>query len=277
MNASTSNDSSKTHKAAKLLADSVSQLMNSETYISALKFRQKFHSYSMRNVWLIYTQCPTATHVAGYHKWLELGRHVRKGETGISILAPLTRKTKDEEGGDTYYISGFKTATVFDIGQTDGQDLPQLPEPKLLEDNTLTIQLLLGKTQMYARAKGFTLSKTKLFNANGFYTPATKQIVIRDDLPPLQHLKTLLHELSHALFEHSTKEYRPTIELEAESCAFLICNSLGLDTSSYTFPYIANWADQPEQILPAAERACKVADEILAALNEVEIELPLAA
>jgi antirestriction protein ArdC len=241
----------------------VTRLMTSETYISALHFRAKFHRYSMHNVWLIFTQYPTATQVAGYHTWLGLGRYVKKGETGISILAPLVRKTKDDEGNEHIYISGFKTATVFDIAQTEGQDIPQLPAAKLLEDNSLEIQLLLGKTQLYARSKGFTLSKADLDRAHGFYNVAKKQIVIKEGLAPLQHLKTLLHELAHALFEHSTKQYRPTVELEAESCAFLVCDALGLDTSSFSFAYLANWADEPMQILPAAERACKVADEIL--------------
>lgn len=270
-----------THKAAKLLAESVSNLMNSETYISALKFRQKFHAYSMRNVYLIYTQCPTATHVAGYHKWLELGRHVKKGETGISILAPLTRKTKDEEGGDTYYISGFKTATVFDIAQTDGQELPELPKPQLLDLNNQTIQQTIQRLKSYAHSHQITIKKTpNLGTALGSYTYANNHIHLRENLPPLQMTKTLIHELAHARL-HTKDDNKPRHlkELEAESCAFLVCNALNLDTSTYSFAYLANWADDPSEILPAAERACKVADEILnqITINHSTIDLPMAA
>jgi antirestriction protein ArdC len=268
------NDSSKTNKAAKLLAESVCNLMNSETYKAALQFRNKFHAYSMRNVWLIYTQCPTATYVAGYHRWLELGRHVRKGETGISILAPMTRKAKDDNGTDTFYISGFKTATLFDVSQTDGQDLPELPVPQLLELDSEGIRQAITSLESYAQTQDITIIKTAFNNtALGSFHYRSKTIRLRDDLPPLQELKTTVHELAHALM-HKKDDNKPrhVKELEAESCAYLLCDALGLDTSSYSFAYLSGWADDPDEILPAAERACKVADEILGAM-----ELPMAA
>jgi antirestriction protein ArdC len=276
------NDSSKTNKAARLLAESVSQLMNSETYKAALQFRNKFHAYSMRNVWLIYTQCPTATYVAGYHRWLELGRHVRKGESGISILAPMTRKAKDDEGSDTKHIFGFKTATVFNLEQTDGDSLPELPTPQLLELDSEGIQQTLKALEHYAQTQDITIIKTSFSStALGSYHYRSNTINLRNDLPPLQELKTTIHELGHALM-HRKDDNKPrhVKELEAESCAFLTCEALGLDSSSYSFPYLSIWADDPGEILPAAERACKVADEILEQLRTINvspIELPLAA
>jgi antirestriction protein ArdC len=276
------NDSSQTNKAARLLAESVSQLMNSETYKAALQFRNKFHAYSFRNVWLIYTQCPTATYVAGYYAWLKLGRHVKKGESGIGILAPMTRKAKDDEGSDTKHIFGFKTATVFNVEQTEGQDLPELPTPRLLELDSQGIRHIITALESYAQTQDITVIKSTFSNTTlGSFHYRSKTIRLRDDLPPLQQLKTTVHELAHALM-HKKDDTKPrhVKELEAESCAYLLCDSLGLDSSSYSFAYLATWADDPNEILPAAERACKVADEILEQINTINlspIELPLAA
>jgi antirestriction protein ArdC len=273
------NDSSQTNKAAKLLAESVSNLMNSDTYKAALRFRNKFHAYSFRNVWLIYSQCPTTTYVAGYHRWLELGRHVRKGETGISILAPMTRKTKDD---DEKIVFGFKDATLFDVQQTEGSDLPELPTPQLLELDSESIQNTIRALESYAHAQNITVIKTS-FNSTalGSLHYSSKTVRLRDDLPPLQELKTTIHELAHALM-HKKDDHKPrhVKELEAESAAFLTCDALGLDTSSYSFAYLCTWADDPSEILPAAERACKVADEILGAIRTINlspIELAMAA
>jgi antirestriction protein ArdC len=276
------NDSSKTNKAAKLLAESVCNLMNSETYKAALQFRNKFHAYSFRNSFLIYTQCPAATYVAGYHAWLKLGRHVRKGESGISILAPMTRKAKDDEGNDKAYICGFKSTTVFDVNQTEGQDLPELPVPKLLELDSESIRQTITALEQYAKTQNITVIKTTFTDtALGSFHYRSKTIQLREDLPPLQELKTTIHELAHALMhEKDDNKPRHVKELEAESVAFLTCDALGLDSSSYSFAYLSTWADDPDEILPAAERACKVADEILGAINTLNLspmELPMAA
>lgn len=276
------NDSSKTNKAARLLADSVTNLMNSETYKASLKFRNKFHAYSFRNVWLIYTQCPTATYVAGYAKWLTLGRHVRRGETGISIMAPMTKKGKDDEGKEDKYVFGFKSATVFDVQQTEGEALPELPAPKLLELDNGTIHHTTKTLESYATTQGITVTRTVFSNTSlGNYTYSSRHIKLRDDLPPLQELKTFVHELAHALM-HKKDDNKPkhVKELEAESVAFLTCDALGLDTSSYSFSYLAIWADDPNEILPAAERACKVADDLLEAIRTINVsptELAMAA
>jgi hypothetical protein len=234
-------DSSQTNKAARLLAESVCNLMNSDTYKAALQFRNKFHAYSFRNVFLIYTQCPTATCVAGYHRWLQLGRHVRKGESGISILAPMTRKAKDDEGNDKAFICGFKSTTVFNLAQTEGQDLPELPVPQLLELDTEGIHQTIKALESYAKSKDITVIKTSFTDtAVGSYHYRSKTIRLRDDLPPLQMTKTLIHELAHALMHKKGDEIpRHIKELEAESTAFLVCDALGLDSSSYSFAYLS--------------------------------------
>lgn len=275
------NDSSKTNRAAKLLADNVAALMNSETFKAALTFRKRFCQYSFSNVFLIYAQCPTATYVAGYKTWQSLGRQVKKGETAIAIIAPVVRKV-EEKGEEVKRVVAFQTASIFDIAQTQGEVIPELPVPQLLELDNATIQQTIRRLESYAQSQNITVIKTSFSNtALGSFHYRSKTIRLRDDLPPLQELKTTIHELAHAHM-HTKDDNKPrhVKELEAESTAFLVCDSLGLDSSSYSFPYLTTWADDPDEILPAAERACKVADDILVALRTINLspmELAMAA
>ena len=145
----------KSNKALELLYKGVTSLLDSSSWKEALKFRSKFHSYSFRNAYLIYLQCPTATLVAGYRRWQELGRQVRKGETSLAILAPILKKMEGEGGDDERKVVGFRTARVFDISQTDGEPLPELPRPVLLEDDSESIQEMFQKAKAFAISKGF--------------------------------------------------------------------------------------------------------------------------
>ncbi len=271
--------SSNTNKAAELLAENVARLMDSETFKEALKFKSRFYRYSFNNCLLIYLQCPTATYVAGYKTWQQLGRQVRKGEKGISILAPIVKKLETGAQGEGVgkgdgvqkRLVGFKSASVFDVQQTDGEPVPELPRPERLTGDSTGIQLTLKALETYATERGFPVRREALQgNALGKFSLTSKAITLRDDLEPLQELKTLVHELAHALMHRdispqSTK--RHLCELEAESCAFLVCHSLGLDTSRYSFAYLANWADEPAELLPAAEKASRTADAIVETLR----------
>ena len=258
----------KTHRAAVLLAESVERLLKSETYRDALRFRAEFQTrYSFRNLWLLFIQKPDAAMVAGYKKWQEVGRQVKKGEKSLAILAPLTKK--DRETGEVE-VFGFRSASVFDLSQTEGEPLPALPRPVMLEDDSTQIREVLGRLEHFTRMNGFTLSTGPLGSAFGSFSPTTKSIILRDDLPPLQRLKTLVHEVAHGLLHQNAslvEVNRHIGELEAESCAFIVLHSLGLDTSRYSFPYLANWAENPEEVLPAAERASQAADTLLTALT----------
>jgi antirestriction protein ArdC len=254
----------KTNRAAYLLAENVTKLMQSENYKAALKLRRKMSQYSFRNVYLIWLQCPFASYVAGYQQWKALGRQVRKGETSIAISAPITKKREGEENG--YDLLGYKTASVFDISQTDGDTL-ELPVPKLLEGSSDEIHTAIKCLEVYCKGQSIALSYEKLERAKGMYSKTKHSIILRNDLPPLQTLKTFIHEVAHALM-HREENDRIKGELEAESCAFLVCDALGLDSSQYSFAYLANWADKPRDILPAAERACKTADGLIKVLTE---------
>jgi antirestriction protein ArdC len=252
--------------------ENVTKLMQSENYKAALKLRKKMSHYSFGNVYLIWLQCPFASYIAGYQQWKALGRQVRKGETSIAITAPITKKREGEENG--YDLLGYKTASVFDISQTDGDAL-ELPVPKILEGSSDDIKAAIKCLETYCQNQNVTLTYEPLERAKGMYSKTKHSIILRNDLPPLQTLKTFIHEVTHALMHRETND-RVTGELEAESCAFLVCDALGLDASQYSFAYLANWANNPRDILPAAERACKTADGLIGVLNEGVQLAPLA-
>jgi antirestriction protein ArdC len=262
----------KTNRAAHLLAENVTKLMQSDHYKAALKLRKSMSQYSFRNVYLIWLQCPFASYVAGYQQWKALGRQVRKGETSIAITAPITKKREGEENG--YDLLGYKTASVFDISQTDGESL-ELPIPKILEGSSDEINMAVKYLETYCKSQNIALTYEKLERAKGMYSKTKHSIILRNDLPPLQTLKTFIHEVTHALMHRETND-RVRGELEAESCAFLVCDALGLDSSQYSFAYLANWADKPRDILPAAERACKTADSLIKLIIDEIQRLPLA-
>ena len=261
----------KTNPALERLHTGVTELLDSRNWKEALRFKARFHHYSFNNALLIYLQRPDATLVAGYKRWQELGRQVRKGEASLTILAPIVRRSEAEtEGERVQQVVGFRSARVFDISQTDGDPLPELPHPVLLTDDSEAIQGVLKRAEALATSKGFPISYGGLRgSALGSFSVTKRAIKLRSDLPPLQTLKTLVHELAHGLMHANPKagEQRHLIELEAESCAFLVLHDLGLDTSRYTFPYLANWAEDPDELLVAGEKAARVAEEVLVALK----------
>ena len=261
----------KTNKALELLYEGVTNLLDSESWKEALKFRSKFHAYSFRNACLIYLQCPTATLVAGYRRWQERGRQVRKGETSLAILAPILKKVEGEGGDEERRVVGFRTARVFDISQTDGEPLPELPRPVLLEDDSESIQEAFQQAKAFAISKGFPVQIRDIHGgALGRFSLLDSSIALQKGLPPLQMLKTLVHELAHGLMHKGkvpTNANKHVLELEAESCAFLVLHELGLDTSRYSFAYLASWMEKPEELLEAGERASKAAAEVVQALS----------
>lgn len=254
-----------THRAAVILTENVTKLMDSATFKAALRFRRTLRRYSFRNAWLIYTQRPDATTLAGYQRWQELGRQVKKGETSLAIFAPLTRRN-DEGELETY---GFRTASVFDVSQTEGEPIPELPQPERLTGGNDKVLETLTQLEAYAFNSGFTVVTAPLpGEALGSFSLKAEQITLREDLEPLQRLKTLVHELAHALMHRDhAKQARHLCELEAEACAYIVCDALGLDTSRYSFPYLAHWAEDPSELLPAAEQGGRAAQTLLDALD----------
>lgn len=126
------------------------------------------------------------------------------------------------------------------------------------------------RAEAFAASKGLPICFRELQEGIfGSFSVTKRAITVRADLPPLQTLKTLIHELTHALLHAEPKEGEPRhlCELEAESCAFLVLHELGLDTSRYTFPYLASWAEHPDELLVAGEKAARAAIEMVTAFN----------
>lgn len=239
---------------------------------------------------LIWTQRPDATLVAGYTTWQKsFHRQVTRGEHGIRILAPVTRRFPklkpdgtpllDDKGKPVMatQIVGVKPTSVFDISQTTGDPVPEPPRPALLTGQApdglwRALATLVGD-------RGFRLERGDCHGANGYTDYTTRTVKIRDDVDDAQAVKTLAHELGHVLLHNpavgqASIQCRGTKEVEAESVAHLVTAAHGLDSSQYTFTYVAGWAEQalphhpegttvPDVIHTTGTRVLKTAHQIL--------------
>jgi antirestriction protein ArdC len=264
-------------EAHRDLVNAVESLTSGEDWQRMLELAARFHHYSANNVFLIMLQRPDATRVAGYQVWRSLGRRVRKGERGIRILVPCRYRYKvtDNDGIETAYVGirGFTTASVFDVTQTDGDDLPEV-RPILLDgDDQRGLWEALG---VQVVAAGYTVERGDCNGANG-YTDHTALIVrIRDDVSGAQATKTLCHELAHVLLHPDAAEYvrcRGRSEVEAESVAFLVCQATGFATDGYSWPYIAHWSGGETKVVQdTASRVLEAARMILTGVAGDRVE-----
>lgn len=237
-------------KITEKLEQGVHDLFESDRFAEYLRFMGNFTDYSFNNCLLILMQKPEATLCAGYKAWQQKGRQVRKGEKAIKILAPCPHKKEVEKDGEikTIIWNTFRTVSIFDISQTDGDDLPESP-----------VQMLTGEVADYEELKqkleGISPVPVRYEaikgGANGFYSHTEKRIAILEGMSEAQTLKTLIHEISHAILHDSdtgteTDADRSTREVQAESVAYTVCSMLGLDTSDYSFGYIAGWSTGKE-------------------------------
>jgi len=258
------------------LRQGVATLTSTDQWTRWLRVQRRFHHYSWGNSLLILMQCPDATRVAGYHTWKSVGRQVRKGEHGIAILAPMVRRLRvdDEDGTDRVLVghpTAFRLARVFDIAQTDGEALPEVVSRLIGDDAGSRFAGLVN----VAATLGYSVEISDLpGERNGDCTFEMKRIRVREGLEPAQSVKTLAHELAHALLHCEADCIGPTrsvAELEAESVAFVVCDDLGLDSSAYSFGYIATWAgsgeDADKAICASAQRINKAAQTILEELD----------
>jgi antirestriction protein ArdC len=264
--------------ALQRLRDGVETLKQSDEWTRWLNVQSRFHHYSWGNCVLIAMQRPDATRVAGFHKWLELGRCVRKGERGIQILAPMVgKKSKDADPNEPKVCFGFRGVYVFDVSQTDGENLPEVCNRLEGDDPDGLFEQLTA----LANDRGVSVEfADDLGTANGVYAFTSKTISIRAGLSPAQAVKTLVHEIAHALLhdEHAAIADRNGCELEAESVAYVVTSALGIDASGYSFGYIAAWAKDTAQFEKSAERINKTAHGILSSLEAGEVaELAAAA
>jgi antirestriction protein ArdC len=239
------------------LRDGILALNDPQAWQAWLKFSSQFHRYSFGNSLLIMLQDPQATHVAGYQAFKAMGRQVRRGETGIKVLAPITRREprlddagqpmRDDQGRVLHrtQVVATKPVTVFDVRQTDG---PPLPDPKIGEANLLTGQAPIGLwdgLQGLLEERGFEVRRGACHDgANGYTDFARRLVMVRDDVDDAQSVKTLAHEGAHSILhsDRSSLDCRGILEVEAESVAYMVTSAHGLDSSQYTFNYVAGWA-----------------------------------
>jgi len=228
----------------------------------------RFHDYSWHNCMLIAFQMPEASLVAGFRRWLELGRHVRKGEKGIGILAPLAYRKKEEADApdieSEHVIRGFKVVHVFDVSQTEGEDLPQLAgihgEPG---------QLLAGLEKLVRRS-GITLKDEVLpLGTKGLSRKG--EIAIAEGLPPAERFAVLAHELAHEWMhddEHRLQMPKTVRETEAEAVAYVVCRAFGFDCSTRSSDYIQLYRGDATTLAESLERIQKAATRIIQSLDE---------
>lgn len=281
------------------LESGVEELFTSNRYQEFLKTMAKFHNYSFNNTMLIAMQRPDATLVTSYKNWQSMGRQVMKGEKGITIIAPAPyKKMKEKEVLDENQrpimgtdgkpkteqvevtVPHFKAVTVFDIAQTSGEPIQTLA-PELL---TSAVQDFDSFMQAIQKISPVPIRFDEIDgNANGYYHNADKEIVIKKGLSESQTLKTAIHETAHAKLHDKeimeslgVEKDRLTKEVEAESVAYCVCSSFGLDTSDYSFPYIAGWSSSREmkEMKASMDVIRKTAGEMIDQLTE-ELEIIL--
>jgi len=243
------------------LETKVIELRSSTTWQDYLTAQARFHRYSPRNVLLISMQRPEATQVAGFSTWRTLGRRVGKGERGISILAPIVRRVDDE----TAQVAGFRWVSVFDISQTTGTALPS-PVELLDGDDPAQLEDALGAA---ANDLGFQIVFQALPDGvNGECRWREQVIAIEAANSPMQRVKTIVHELGHALL-HRHEPDRGRAEVEAEAVAFVVLAALGADTASYSVGYVASWLGADADVATAISRSCASIQSASATILEI--------
>ncbi len=261
-------------EARERLAEAVERLATSEGFAAYLKARAAFHNYSFGNVCLIVSQRPDATQVAGYKAWQKLGRQVRKGEHGLRILAPCVFKGEaNEEGERTTRVAGFRCVSVFDVSQTEGEELPEL-DYKPLEGEAVDLADFLCGVAMQA---GLTIRREKLSGGkHGYLSRAEKLIVVDEDQSGAMSAKVVAHELGHYfdpwLAENpgAYSAHRGDCEAVAESVAYVIAARFGLDAGPSAVGYVASWTEgNAVRVRELAERIDSAVSKITASAGGV--------
>jgi antirestriction protein ArdC len=273
-------------QAHERLTQAVESIVSGDDWQRMLRTAAKFHRYSFPNLLLISFQNPDATLVAGFRKWKSLNRVVRKGEKGLAIFAPCKYRVESDsannsahlgsasdgskDGAKKMQIRGFRVVHVFDISQTDGEPIEDLDaiRPKLLDGDAP--EGIWDALVTQASAAGFEVVRDQKRSENGYCDFVGKKIAVRPDVASAQALKTLIHELGHALLHSEAPVLsREVAEVEVESVAYIVCDALGLDTGDYSFAYVARWADGfTELVKDTAERVVGCAKEILEGLGQ---------
>ncbi len=275
----------------------IQALFESEAFKNYLKTLSKFHDYSLNNTILIAMQKPDATLVAGYTAWQKnFGRQVQKGETGIRILAPTPYKKKLEvdrldpvtgqailnPDGSTakelkeIMVPAFKVVNVFDVSQTDGKPLPTIGVDELTGNVTNYEMFFEALERACPVPVGFEQIPS---GAKGYYHTVEQRIALQEGMSEVQTIKTMIHEMAHQkLHSIDPKDLPPeeprltrnAKEVEAEAIAYTVSQHYGIETSDYSFAYIAGWSkgkDTPE-LKASLDRIRKAADEMITSIDD---------
>ena len=285
------------------LEQGIAELFDSERYKEYLKVMSKFHNYSFRNTVLIAMQKPDASLVAGFSAWKNnFERNVMKGQKGIKIIAPSPYKVKQEMkkidphtqqpiiGKDgkpvteekEITIPAYKVVSVFDVSQTEGKELPDIAVDELTGDVERYRDFFAALEKTSPVPIGFEQIPG---SSHGYYHLEDKRIAIQEGMSELQTLKTAIHEIAHAKLhdidlnapenEQQPRVDRRTREVEAESVAYTVCQHYGLDTSDYSFGYVAGWSSGRElsELKSSLETIRSAAAEIINSIDETLAEL----
>ena len=266
----------------------VKDLFHSERYQDYLKAMSKFHDYSLNNTLLIVMQKPDASLVAGFNKWRdEFERHVKRGEKGIKILAPAPYKIKKEQEKldpdgkpvteqKEITVPAFKVVSVFDVSQTDGKEIPDIAVDSLTGSVEQYEDFFKALEQTSPVPVGFERIES---GAHGYYHNAEKRITLNEGESELQTVKTLIHEIAHAKLhdidlnappeQQQERPSRRTREVEAESIAYTVCQHFGLDTSDYSFGYVAGWSSDKDikELKASLETIRATASELISEID----------
>jgi antirestriction protein ArdC len=255
------------------LATAIDEVRASETFRQFLEVQARFHRYSWHNSLLIASQRPDATQVAGYRTWQKLNRQVRKGERGISILAPCPYRREVRPGnttdGDTETIEGiyFRVVYVFDVAQTDGDPLPtvDIPTVQAVADGLLTDLIRV------ADSRGIRVDFGPL-SSGAFGVSKHGAIQIDNQHPTGQQAKTLAHELAHESmhWDNVGPLTGSVAELEAESVAYVVCMHFGLDVEVRSSRYIALWHGDSKALRASLDRIATTARNLIDAVEAVQ-------
>ena len=285
------------------LEQGITELFDSERYKEYLRVMSKFHNYSFNNTLLIAMQKPDASLIAGFNAWKNnFGRNVMKGQKGIKILAPSPFKIKKEMekidpqtqkaiiGKDgkpvteekEITIPAFKVVSVFDVSQTEGRELPDIAVNMLTGDVEHYKDVFAALEKTSPVPVGFEKIES---GAHGYYHLEDKRIALDEGMSELQTLKTLIHEIAHAklhdidlnapLEDLENRPDRRTREVQAESIAYTVCQHYGLDTSDYSFGYVAGWSAGRElaELKSSLETIRSAAAEIINSIDGHIVEL----
>ena len=284
------------------LEQGITELFDSERYKEYLRVMSKFHNYSFNNTLLIAMQKPDASLVAGFSAWKNnFGRNVMKGQKGIKIIAPSPFKIKQEmEKIDPHTqkpvigkdgkpvteekeitIPAYKVVSVFDVSQTEGRELPDIAVDELTGDVDRYKDFFAALEKTSPVPIGFEKIEG---GAHGYYHLENKRIAIDEGMSQLQTLKTAIHEIAHAKLHdidlNAPKDEQPRVdrrtrEVEAESVAYTVCQHYGLDTSDYSFGYVAGWSSGRElaELKSSLETIRSAAAEIINSIDANIAEL----